>query len=53
MRRIAILLLILALLGGGVFWLTRPKPITVVAREVDRGRVESTLANTRAGTVEA
>lgn len=53
MRRIAILLLILALLGGGVFWLTRPKPITVAAREVDRGRVESTLANTRAGTVEA
>ena len=53
MRRIAILLLILALLGGGIFWLTRPKPITVVAREVDRGRVESTLANTRAGTVEA
>lgn len=53
MRRIAILLLILAVLGGGIFWLTRPKPIAVAVKAVDRGRVESTLANTRAGTVEA
>ena len=34
-------------------WFTRPKPIPVVLTEVAEGKVESTLANTRAGTVEA
>jgi HlyD family secretion protein len=49
-------LLLLALLGGGGYavWLfTRPKPVRVVLEDVKRGRVESTVANTRAGTVEA
>jgi HlyD family secretion protein len=32
---------------------TRPKPIPVVLKAADRGRVESTLANTRAGEVTA
>ena len=45
-----IVLLILALLG---FWLTRPKPIAVVVKPVQTGKVEATVANTRAGTVEA
>ncbi len=53
MRRIALILVILALLGLGLFWATRPKPITVVVKEVAEGKVEATLANTRAGTVEA
>jgi HlyD family secretion protein len=37
----------------GVWWATRPKPVAVVLREIERGLVESTIANTRAGTVEA
>jgi HlyD family secretion protein len=38
----------------GVLWrLTLPKPIAVVVKEVDRGRVEATIANTRAGSIEA
>ncbi|PKO92054.1 MAG: efflux RND transporter periplasmic adaptor subunit [Betaproteobacteria bacterium HGW-Betaproteobacteria-10] len=53
MRRIVIALLIIALLSLGIFWLTRPKPIPVVLKEVTAGKVEATLANTRAGTVEA
>ena len=53
LRRILISLLILAALAAVFWWFTRPKPISVVAREIDRGKVESSIANTRAGTVEA
>jgi hypothetical protein len=41
------------LLAGGGWWLSRPKPVAVVLKEIERGLVESTIANTRAGTVEA
>lgn len=34
-------------------WATRPKALPVVLKEADRGRVEATLANTRAGEVTA
>lgn len=53
MRRFAIALFIVVLLGLGFFWFSRPKPMPVVLKEVTEGRVEATLANTRAGTVEA
>ncbi|WP_295003316.1 efflux RND transporter periplasmic adaptor subunit [uncultured Dechloromonas sp.] len=53
MRRIAIAIAIVAVLGLGIFTATRPKPVAVVLKEVDQGTVEATLANTRAGTVEA
>lgn len=53
MRRIAIILAVIAVIGLGIFWLSRPKPIPVVLKEVAAGKVEATLANTRAGTVEA
>ena len=53
MRRIVIALVIIALLGLGFYWLSRPKPIPVVLKEVTEGKVEATLANTRAGTIEA
>ncbi len=36
-----------------VWWTGRPKPVAVVVQEIDRGRVEQTVTNTRAGTVEA
>ena len=53
MRRIAIILTLIAVLGLGLFWFTRPQPIPVALKEVAAGKVEATLANTRAGTVEA
>jgi len=53
MRRIIVALVIIALLGLGFFWFSRPKPIPVILKEVAAGKVEATLANTRAGTVEA
>ncbi len=53
MRRIALIALIILLLGGGLYWLNRPKPVAVAVAEVASGLVEATLANTRAGTVEA
>lgn len=52
-RRILTSLLILAALAAAFWWFSRPKPIAVIAREIDRGKVESSIANTRAGTVEA
>lgn len=53
MRRLAILLVILTALGAAFWWLTRPKPIAVVLAQVTAGKVEATVANTRAGSVEA
>jgi len=45
--------LILAGLAGYGWYATRPKPIAVVVRPVERGRVEKTVSNTRAGTIKA
>ena len=53
MRRIAIILAVVVVIGLGLFFFTRPKPIPVVLKEVAAGKVEATLANTRAGTIEA
>jgi len=44
---------VLALAGAGVFYLTRPEPIPVTLASVERGLVERTVANTRAATVTA
>lgn len=52
-RRWLLVLLVLGLLVGGVAWLKRPKPVAVLVTAIDQGRVESSIANTRAGTVEA
>ncbi|AXS80791.1 efflux RND transporter periplasmic adaptor subunit [Dechloromonas sp. HYN0024] len=53
MRRIAVIAAVIALIGLGLFFFTRPKPVPVVLKEAATGKVEATLANTRAGTVEA
>lgn len=53
MRRILIALLILVAAATAFWWFTRQKPLPVVLAEVGRGKVESSIANTRAGTVEA
>ena len=52
-RRVLLALVVLALIAAGLWWAGRPKPIPVVLKEIDRGKVESSIANTRAGTVEA
>ena len=41
------------LIGLGIYTLTRPDPVDVTLVPVERGTVEKTVANTRAGTIEA
>jgi len=48
-----VLVLVIAAAAVIVWFLTRPKPVEVVVKPVDRGIVEQTVANTRAGTVKA
>lgn len=54
-RRIRILL-VLAIVAAGLvllWFFSRPKPLSVAVAEVRRGAVLATVANTRAGTVDA
>jgi len=53
MRRILIILALIAGLGAALWWFTRTQPIAVSLVEVARGGVEASVANTRAGSVEA
>ena len=49
-----IIIFVIALLGiYAAIELSRPEPISVTVTTVERGDVESTVANTRAGTVKA
>jgi len=48
-----IALVVIAALAGLYHYLSRPKPVAVLLQAVDRGKVESIVANTRAGTVKA
>ncbi|TSA16642.1 MAG: efflux RND transporter periplasmic adaptor subunit [Betaproteobacteria bacterium] len=50
---IALALAVIALIAAAVWYLTRPKPVTVSVATVGAGRVENTVANTRAGSVMA
>lgn len=55
-KRIAVILIavvVVAALVAGFKLLTRPKPVAVVVANVEAGRVETTVANTRAGSVAA
>jgi len=52
-RRMLIAVIALGILVAAFSWATRPKPVPVTLKETDRGRVEATLANTRAGEVTA
>lgn len=52
MRWVFVLLVVVAIVF--LIWhTTRPKPVQVAVRQVERGLVERTVANTRAGTVKA
>ena len=53
LRRGLVALVVLALVVGLGWWLTRPAPIPVTLVAVQRGPVEATLSNTRAGEIEA
>ena len=52
-RRLIIAVVVIGAIAGLVFYSTRPKPVSVALATVDTGRVEATVANTRAGTVTA
>ncbi len=52
-RNIVLVILILAVLAAAATWIARPKPVKVVVAAVTRGSVAATVANTRAGTVDA
>ncbi|KAF0193115.1 MAG: HlyD family secretion protein [Gammaproteobacteria bacterium] len=52
-KRAIIGVIVIALIVIAVMRLTEEKPVAVVVKAVDTGRVESTVANTRAGTVKA
>jgi HlyD family secretion protein len=47
------LLVVAAAVAALVAWLSRDKPVAVIVKKVDRGEVQETVANTRAGTIEA
>jgi HlyD family secretion protein len=47
------ILAVLAVLGLGAWWLGRPEPIDVRIEIVEKGTVQDTVANTKAGTIKA
>lgn len=53
MRPLAVSAAVIAAIILAVWYWTRPQPPQVAVRPVERGVVESTVANTRAGTVKA
>jgi HlyD family secretion protein len=52
-RLIVSILTVAAVLGLGAWWLSRPEPIDVLVEVVEKGSVQDTVANTKAGTIEA
>lgn len=51
--RLLLIVLVIAIAIAAGWWFTRPKPVPVRLHTVAAGKVEATLANTRAGTIEA
>lgn len=51
LRRLAIVLILAAAAVGAWFAWFRPDPIPVTAKHVEKGRVEETVTNSRAGTI--
>jgi len=52
-RKLLPLAIALLVVAAAAFWFTRPKPVAVVVKPVETGIVEASVANTRAGTIEA
>jgi HlyD family secretion protein len=53
MRKLAALLVVVAAIGVAIWWSMRPEAVLVGLVTVDRGTVVASVANTRAGTVDA
>lgn len=53
MRRFLFILAIVIFIGTAFWWFNRPKPVDVALVEISKGKVEASVANTRAGSVEA
>jgi len=53
MKRVAMVAVVVLIAVAAVWWFTRPKPVAVALVTVERGAVIATVANTRAGTVDA
>jgi HlyD family secretion protein len=53
MRTVAVVVVIALGVGAGVWWYLRPEPVVVGLVSVERGPVVASVANTRAGTVDA
>ena len=53
MKRIAIVAVVVIVALAAAWWFTRAKPVAVALVTVGRGPVVATVANTRAGTVDA
>jgi HlyD family secretion protein len=51
--RLLIALAVIVLVAAAAWFATRPKPVAVIAAAAEAGRVEATVANTRAGSVMA
>jgi HlyD family secretion protein len=51
--RWSLVVIVVAACAFGLWWATRPEPVKIVVKDVTRGLVERTVANTRAGTVKA
>lgn len=52
-KKLLIFFIAVAAIGALVFWNLRPQTLAVAMARVDRGDVRATVANTRAGTVDA
>jgi HlyD family secretion protein len=53
MKRIAVIAVLVVVIAAGSWLLSRPKPVAVTVVTATRGPVAATVANTRAGTVDA
>ena len=53
MKKFFFVIALLVAAGSAFWWSTRPKPVPVLLTEIGRGKVEASVSNTRAGTVEA
>ncbi len=53
MKKIAVVVVVVVLLGGLIAWRARPEPLPVWVTKVEFGAVEQTVSNTRAGTIKA
>lgn len=53
MKRIAVIAVLVIAVAAAIWFLSRPKPFKVALVTVTRGPVAATVANTRAGTVDA